>query len=95
VVLGNFGSPHGSISYSDIEDISTRRALEELDNALTNIEEAIRKMTLVQPFRIIQYTAATLPTPASDYTGCIIYVSDGAPSTRFRGSNGTSWVTLG
>ena len=38
--------------------------------------------------------AAALPA-AADNEGAIIYVSDGAGGSRFRGSDGSSWVSLG
>ncbi len=37
----------------------------------------------------------TTDFPAADWSGSVIYVSDGSGGTRFRGSNGTSWVNLG
>ena len=46
------------------------------------------------PLELETYTVATLPAFA-DYEGCIIYVSDGAGGTKFRGSNGAAWVNLG
>ena len=41
-----------------------------------------------------KYTAATLPA-ASTVTGLIVYVSDGAVGSKFQGSNGVGWVSLG
>lgn len=41
-----------------------------------------------------EYTTATRPT-ASDWEGGMIYVSDGAAGSKFQGSDGTSWVSLG
>jgi hypothetical protein len=40
------------------------------------------------------FTTAGRPT-ASSYTGGLIYVSDGAAGSKFQGSDGTSWVSLG
>jgi len=40
------------------------------------------------------YAVADLPDPAL-HEGTIVYVSDGASGAVFRGSNGTSWVSLG
>lgn len=48
------------------------------------------------PVKLKEFTDTpdTLPA-ASDWEGSIIYVSDGGGGDEFRGSNGTSWVTLG
>lgn len=46
------------------------------------------------PMRLVTVTVATLPT-ASQWTGAVVYVSDGAAGAKFRGSDGTSWVNLG
>lgn len=46
------------------------------------------------PVPLQRVLAADLP-PASEWEGAIIYVSDGAAGTRFRGSDGTNWVNLG
>lgn len=46
------------------------------------------------PLRLAPYLAASLPTAAS-WPGGIIYVSDGAAGTKFRGSDGAAWVNLG
>lgn len=46
------------------------------------------------PLGLKEYTVATLPT-ASDYEGHLIYVSDGGAGAVFRGSDGSSWVSLG
>jgi len=40
------------------------------------------------------FTTATRPA-AADYAGFIIYVSDGAGGSKFQGSDGSSWVSLG
>lgn len=40
------------------------------------------------------FTAATLPDPA-DYTGQLIFVSDGGGGARVRYSTGAAWVSLG
>lgn len=47
-----------------------------------------------QPVGLGQVTLATLPDPAK-YTGHVIYVADGAAGSRFLGSDGTAWVSLG
>lgn len=49
---------------------------------------------MIGPLELMTYTVATLPT-AADYEGSVIYVSDGGAGTKFRGSDGTSWVSLG
>lgn len=48
----------------------------------------------LQPIKLPIYTTLTLPA-AVDYEGHILYVSDGASGSRFLGSDGTSWVSLG
>ena len=40
------------------------------------------------------FTEATKPSAAGN-AGRLIYVSDGAASSKFQGSDGTSWVSLG
>lgn len=63
-------------------------------------QTAFEKWTFVkglrahQPIQVARYTEATLPS-AADWEAGVIYVTDGAAGTRFRGSDGTSWVTLG
>lgn len=46
------------------------------------------------PLELSSYLTAARPT-AADYEGAIIYVSDGAAGSKFQGSDGTSWVSLG
>jgi hypothetical protein len=46
------------------------------------------------PLTLTTYTTATRPT-ASDYEGAVIYVSDGSGGSKFQGSDGSSWVSLG
>jgi hypothetical protein len=94
MALGYFGSPHGNIDFDGVKDPETHRALEEIDAAITDLEQSIRKASVASPLRLKAYTIATLPPPG-DYTGCIVYVSDGSGVNNFRGSNGTIWVTLG
>ena len=50
--------------------------------------------TMIRPLPLATYTVATLPAAAS-WTGAVIFVSDGAAGTKFRGSDGTSWLSLG
>lgn len=49
------------------------------------------------PMPLLSVTAAVLASdyPAADWEGAVIYVSDGAGGTRFRGSDGSNWVDLG
>ncbi len=44
------------------------------------------------PLQIL--TVATLP-PAANWTGALVFVSDGAAGAKFRGSDGTTWLSLG
>lgn len=46
------------------------------------------------PLVLSPYLAADLPDPA-EWEGAMIYVSDGAAGSKFRGSDGTAWVDLG
>lgn len=46
------------------------------------------------PLELKSYLTAGLP-PAADHEGAIVYVSDGAAGSKFRGSDGASWVSLG
>lgn len=46
------------------------------------------------PLVLRAYTTATRPT-ASDWAGGAIYVSDGAAGSKFQGSDGSAWVSLG
>lgn len=46
------------------------------------------------PIKPATYTTATRPAAAS-HTGSIIYVSDGAAGSKFQGSDGSAWVSLG
>ena len=49
---------------------------------------------MTAPLELMTYTVATLPA-ASSNTGKVVYVSDGGAGTKFRGSDGTSWLSLG
>ena len=49
---------------------------------------------MTRPLPLATFTVATLPT-AADWTGGMIFVSDGGAGTKFRGSDGTSWLSLG
>lgn len=46
------------------------------------------------PLELESYEEADLPD-AADHEGAIVYVSDGASGSKFRGSDGTDWVDLG
>lgn len=46
------------------------------------------------PLELETYTTATKPS-ASDYEASIIYVSDASAGSKFQGSDGSSWVSLG
>jgi hypothetical protein len=50
--------------------------------------------SMTGPLPLATFTTSTLPD-AADWTGAVIYVSDGSSGARFRGSDGTSWVNLG
>ena len=52
------------------------------------------KERMTAPLRLRSYTVATRPT-AADHTGGLIFVSDGAAGSKFQGSDGTSWLSLG
>lgn len=45
---------------------------------------------MAAPFRLSSYTVTTLPT-AADWTGAIIYVSNGTANKRLAVSDGTNW----
>jgi hypothetical protein len=49
---------------------------------------------MTHPLPLAAFTAAALPA-AADWPGCVIYVPDGSPGQKFRGSDGSSWVNLG
>lgn len=55
-------------------------------------KDGTERMTAALP--LLSVTVATLPT-ASENTGNIIFVSDGGAGAVFRGSDGTTWVSLG
>lgn len=46
------------------------------------------------PLGLKSYEAADLPD-AADWEGHVVYVSDAAPGSKFKGSDGTAWVDLG
>lgn len=46
------------------------------------------------PLPLATYTTATRPAAVSN-KGAIIFVSDGAAGSKFQGSDGTTWVSLG
>jgi hypothetical protein len=45
--------------------------------------------------RLPTYTTATRPPATTANAGMPIYVSDAAAGSKFQGSNGTAWVSLG
>jgi hypothetical protein len=45
--------------------------------------------------RLPTYTTATRPAATTANAGMPIYVSDAAAGSKFQGSNGTAWVSLG
>lgn len=45
--------------------------------------------------RVPVFTVASLPAAAPENEGVLVYVRDGAAGTKWRGSNGSSWDTLG
>lgn len=51
-------------------------------------------VSMTGPLPLMSYTTAERPD-ATAYEGSIIYVSDGAAGSRFQGSDGASWVSLG
>ena len=55
-------------------------------------KDGTERMAAALPLQSV--TVATLPA-ASANTGNIIFVSDGGAGAVFRGSDGTSWVSLG
>jgi len=55
-------------------------------------KDGTERMTAALP--LLSVTVATLPA-ASANTGNIIFVSDGGAGAVFRGSDGTTWVSLG
>lgn len=46
------------------------------------------------PLILASFTTATRPS-AGSWTGGIIFVSDGAAGSKFQGSDGSAWVSLG
>ena len=46
------------------------------------------------PLKLSRHEAALLPV-ASEHEGAVIYVPDGAPGAKFRGSDGAVWLNLG
>lgn len=52
--------------------------------------QAINTASVDAPFPLFSATVTTLPA-AADYTGCIIYVSDGTSNKRLAVSDGTNW----
>jgi hypothetical protein len=46
------------------------------------------------PLKLMSYTTAGRPA-ASSATGGIIFVSDAAAGSKFQGSDGVGWVSLG
>ena len=90
MVLGYLGSPHGSIPINDVADPATRRALQEIDTTLTELEHAILQAKIASPLALRSYLAADLPDATAN-TGSIVYVSD---TGKFKGSTGGAWVDL-
>lgn len=63
----------------------------------TRINQALPKEgseAMTAPLLLATYTTATRPA-AGAWAGGTIYVSDAAAGSKFQGSDGTSWVSLG
>lgn len=71
-----------------IEDLVTKADL------LRFIRQQIPTSRTLARVKFPTYLAADIP-PAADHEGEAIYVSDGAAGSKFRGSDGSSWVDLG
>ncbi|MBA3585381.1 MAG: hypothetical protein H0W36_12805 [Gemmatimonadetes bacterium] len=61
-----------------------------------NFEALQRDLNTLRNRHVVprSFTTATRPAAASS-TGTVIYVTDGAPGSRFQGSDGATWVSLG
>lgn len=46
-------------------------------------------------YRLPTYTTTTRPAASAKNAGMAIYVSDAAAGSKFQGSDGSSWVSLG
>jgi len=46
------------------------------------------------PLELMTYTVATLPAAAAANTATIVYISDGDPGEKFRGSDGSAWLNI-
>lgn len=47
------------------------------------------------PVLLRSYTTSTRPTAAAANAGAVIFVSDASGGSKFQGSDGSSWVSLG
>lgn len=51
-------------------------------------------LAMAAPFGLAHYDTADRPD-AADWEGHVIYVPDAAGGSKFQGSDGTTWVSLG
>ncbi len=84
----------GMIAWASVLAAQVQRYLQEHAWRLNRSYQKDGTEAMVAPAPLQSVVVADLPT-ASEWEGAIIYVSDGSAGTRFRGSDGTSWVSLG
>ncbi len=68
----------------------------DLAGTQRNFEALLREVNVLRDRQVIprSFTTATRPAAASS-TGAVIYVTDAAAGSKFQGSDGASWVSLG
>lgn len=64
-----------------------------LEALLSDLSARLARLERKPPVDI--FTIATRPAATAVRTGTIIFVSDAADGSRFQGSDGTNWKTLG
>lgn len=68
--------------------------LSEIGQRLNRSINVDGEVTMNQPLVLATFTSAERPD-AGDWEGGVIYVSDASAGSKFQGSNGSSWVSLG
>jgi hypothetical protein len=78
----------------DTDGLDVAPFADETGHVASGVRVPAMKIPAAGVMQIGTFTTATRPTAAS-YPGAVIYVSDGAGGSKFQGSDGSSWVSLG
>ena len=84
--------PH--VTYLRLLNVALTRIMSAIAIRLNEVLPKDGTEGMDAPIVLKSYLSANRPT-ASSWTGGVIFVSDAAGGSKFQGSDGTSWVSLG